>query len=143
MGRTLPNMLALPFGETSLRFSITPPLNSSAFSQPRILSAIRPWDPGSSNLDHSRLLGCRAVDICRSSNPRRNCRSSGLSLNPTIVEWHPLSHATRQDWYYFQPGFHWYDVLIYPYPLIIHIRWSRSADCFDRLILLGPMASLA
>jgi|SRR6266850_1186398 len=127
----------------TLLLSITPPLNSSTFSQPRILSAIRPRDPGSSNLDHSSLLGCRAVDIFRSSDPRRNCRSSGSSLNSTIVEWLPLSHATRQDWHYFQPGFRWYDVLICLYPPNIHIRWSRSADCFDRLILLGPMASLA
>lgn len=144
MGRTLPNMLALPFGETyTFLLSIAPPLNSSTFSQPRILSAIRQRDPGSPNLDHSCLLGCRAVGICRSSDPRRNCRSSGSSLNPTIVEWLPLPHATRQDWHYFQPGFRWYVILICPYPSNIDVRWFRSADRFDRLILLGPLAPLA
>ena len=124
-GVRYPTCSRYPSVRQTLRFSIVPPLNSSAFSQPRVLSAIRPRDPGSPNLDHSCLLGRRVDDICRSSDPRRNCWSSGYPLNPTIIEWLPFSHATRQDWGYFQFGFRWYDVLFCLYSPNVHIRWYK------------------
>ena len=120
MGRTLPNMLALPFGEIYTPVMARTSSKAFACSKSRTLFAVRPQESGRPDLDHSRVLGGCVVDICCSSYPHGNCWPAGSFGHPTLVRWFTLYYASHQGWHHFGPGVPWYEVIFFTITRCIH-----------------------